>query len=210
MWDFGLCQIIKTYKHIPITIHLLPVIFKVVHHIDCSCWNLTLASKTTILVVFRMWAVDSATWNTAPVELPNFVFFKDVPADWDDVVVTREGIPTTLICMDTTARADVTINWKVKTIDADSWKLVLSASKTMELFGNASKASMRLMDPNSLDTGDFSLVLNPTVEDCGLYSCMVKKRERIVKKTVILLAVLTGKKNPQLHQNPMHLLLKCT
>lgn len=109
-------------------------------------------------------------------------------------MVTREGIPTTLICTDTTARGGVTINWKVKTIGADSWKLVLSASKTKELLGSAFKASMRLIDSNSQDTGDFSLFLNPKVEDCGLYSCMVKQQERIVKETVILLAVLTGKK----------------
>lgn len=110
-------------------------------------------------------------------------------------MVTREGIPATLICTDTTARGGVTINWKVKTIGADSWKLVLSASKTKELLGSAFKASMRLIDPNSQDTGDFSLFFHPKVEDCGLYSCMVKQQERILKETVILLAVLTSKKN---------------
>lgn len=182
---------------------------------DCSCWNLILASKTMILLIFRMWAVDSASWNTAPVEVPNFVFFEDIPTDWDDVVVTREGSPATLICTDTTARGGVTINWKVKTIGADSWKLVLSASKTKELLGSAFKASMRLIDPNSQDTGDFSLFFHPQVEDCGLYSCMVKQQERILKETVILLAVLTGKKKKitnktQLHHNPMHLFFKCT
>lgn len=145
-----------------------------------------------------MWLVDSATWKTAPVEVPNFVFFVDIPTDWDDVVVTREGIPTTLICTDATARGGVTINWKVKTIGTDGWKLVLSASKTKELLGSAFKASMRLIDPNSQDTGDFSLFFNPKEEDCGLYSCMVEQQERILKETVILLAVLTGKKkNPK-------------
>lgn len=99
-----------------------------------------------------------------------------------------------MICTDTTVRSGVTINWKVKTIGADSWKLVLSASKTKELSGSAFKESMRLIDPNSQDTGDFSLFLNPKVEDCGLYSCMVEQQERILKETVILLAVLTGKK----------------
>lgn len=108
--------------------------------------------------------------------------------------MTREGIPTTLICTDTTVRGGLTINWKVKTIGADSWKLVLSASKTKELLGSAFKASMRLIDSNSQDTGNFSLFFNPKVEDCGLYSCMVKHQEKILKETVILLAILTGKK----------------
>lgn len=148
--------------------------------------------------------------SAAPVEVADFVFFQDVPTEWDDVVVTREGFPTTLICTDTTARGGVTVNWKVKTIRVDSWKLVLSASKTKELLGSASKASMRLMDPNSQDTGDFSLWLNPKVEDCGLYSCMVKQQDRIVKETVILLAVLTGNKKKLLYHKPTHLLLKCT
>lgn len=139
-----------------------------------------------------MWAVESATWKTAPVELPNFVFFEDT--DWDDVVVTREGIPITLSCTDTTARGGVTLNWKVKTIGVDGWKLVLLATKTNEVLGNASKASMQLIDPNSQDTGDFSLFFNPKVEDCGLYLCMVTQQERILKETVILLAILTGKK----------------
>ncbi|XP_056901988.1 g6f-like isoform X2 [Takifugu flavidus] len=111
--------------------------------------------------------------------------------EWDDVVVAREGIPTTLICTDTTVRNGVTINWKVKTIGADEWKLVLSASKTKELFGSASKASMRLIDPNFQNTGNFSLFFIPKVEDCGLYSCMIEQPERIPKETVILLAILT-------------------
>lgn len=109
-------------------------------------------------------------------------------------MVTREGIPITLSCTDTTARGGVTLNWKVKTIGVDGWKLVLLATKTNEVLGNASKASMQLIDPNSQDTGDFSLFFNPKVEDCGLYLCMVTQQERILKETVILLAILTGKK----------------
>lgn len=133
-----------------------------------------------------------STWKA---DVLNFLSF--TLADWDDVVVAREGIATTLICTDTTARNGVTINWKVKTIGADEWKLVLSASKTKELFGSASKASMRLIDPNFQKTGDFSLFFIPKVEDCGLYSCMIEQPERILKETVILLAILTGtKKHP--------------
>ncbi|XP_029694558.1 g6f-like isoform X1 [Takifugu rubripes] len=112
-------------------------------------------------------------------------------ADNRDVVVAREGIPTTLICTDTTVRNGVTINWKVKTIGVDEWKLLLSASKTKEFFGSASKASMRLIDPNFQNTGNFSLFFIPKVEDCGLYSCMIEQPERIPKETVIHLAILT-------------------
>lgn len=109
-------------------------------------------------------------------------------------MVAREGIPTTLICRNPTVRDGVTINWKVKAIGADGWKLVLSASKTKELFGNASKASMRLINPNFQDTGDFSLSFIPNAGDCGLYSCMIEQSARILKETVVLLAILTGKK----------------
>lgn len=156
-----------------------------------------------------MWAVDS-TWKTDLVEVLNFVFFS--LTDWDDVVVAREGIPTTLNCTDTTVRNGVTINWEVKAIGANEWKLALSVSKRKELFGSASKASMRLIDRNFQDTGDFSLFFIPKMEDCGLYSCMIKQNERILKETVILLAILTGKKNPnpQLYHNLMHLIFKCT
>ncbi|XP_041797915.1 g6f-like isoform X2 [Chelmon rostratus] len=111
--------------------------------------------------------------------------------DWDDVVVAREGMSTTLICNDTTVRGAVAINWMVKPVGADEWKLVLSASERKEFSGGASKASMRLTDPNFQDTGVFSLFFLPKMEDSGLYSCLIKQRDRKLKERIILLAILT-------------------
>ncbi|XP_035528523.1 g6f-like [Morone saxatilis] len=111
--------------------------------------------------------------------------------DWDDVLVAREGMPTTLFCTDTTVRGDVAINWKVQSLGADEWKLVLSANERKEFSGGASKASMRLIDPNFQDTGVFSLFFLPSMEDSGLYSCLVKQQERKLKERIILLAILT-------------------
>ncbi|XP_076593329.1 g6f-like [Chaetodon auriga] len=111
--------------------------------------------------------------------------------DWDDVVVTREGMSATLICNDTTVRGAVTINWMVKPLGADEWQLVLSASERKEFSGGASKASMRLTDPNFQDTGVFSLFFLPKMEDSGLYSCLIKQQERKLKERIILLAILT-------------------
>lgn len=98
---------------------------------------------------------------------------------------------TTLICNDTTVRGAITINWMVKPLGADEWKLVLSASERKEFSGGASKASMRLTDPNFQHTGVFSLFFLPKVEDSGLYSCLIKQRERKLKERIILLAILT-------------------
>nr|XP_046255165.1 g6f-like isoform X2 [Scatophagus argus] len=109
---------------------------------------------------------------------------------WDDVMVAREDMPTTLICTDT-VRGAVAINWKVKSLGADEWKLVLSANERNEFSGGASKASMRLTDPKFQDTGVFSLFFYPKMEDSGLYSCLIKQQERKVKERIILLAVLT-------------------
>ncbi|XP_033495991.1 g6f-like isoform X1 [Epinephelus lanceolatus] len=110
--------------------------------------------------------------------------------DWEDVVVAREGMPTTLVCTDT-VRGAVAINWMVKSLGADDLKLVLSASETNEFSGGASRASMQLSDPNFQDTGVFSLSLVPTMEDIGLYSCLIKQQERKLKEKIILLAILT-------------------
>lgn len=125
-------------------------------------------------------------------------------------MVAREGIPATLICSEKTLKHGLTVNWKVKKIGTGGWKLVLSAGRTKELFGSASKASMRLIDRNFQETGDFSLFFIPKAEDRGLYSCMIQQDEKILKETVILLAILTGKKrkNTQLYYNLMHSLFK--
>ncbi|XP_056301080.1 g6f-like isoform X2 [Pseudoliparis swirei] len=109
--------------------------------------------------------------------------------DWEDVMVAREGMPTTLVCTDTIVRGAVAINWMVKSLD--EWKLVLSASESKKFSGGASKASTRLTDPNFQDTGVFSLFLVPRMEDSGLYSCLIKQQERKLKEKIILLAILT-------------------
>ncbi|XP_029307583.1 LOW QUALITY PROTEIN: g6f-like [Cottoperca gobio] len=111
--------------------------------------------------------------------------------DWEDVVVAREGIPTVLFCTDTTVKGPVVINWMVKSLAVDQWKLVLSASKKKKFHGGASKTSMRLIDPNFQDSGVFSLFFHPRREDSGLYSCLIKQHERNVREKIILLAILT-------------------
>ncbi|XP_045899644.1 g6f-like isoform X2 [Micropterus dolomieu] len=111
--------------------------------------------------------------------------------DWDDVVVVREGMSTTLICTDTTVRGALSLNWMVKSLGTDEWKLVLSASERKMLYGGASKASMELTDPNFQDTGVFSLFFLPKMEDSGLYSCSIKQQEKNPKQRIILLAILT-------------------
>ncbi|XP_054477595.1 g6f-like isoform X2 [Anoplopoma fimbria] len=111
--------------------------------------------------------------------------------DWKDAVVVREGSPTTLVCTDRTVRGAVAINWMVKSLSMDEWKLVLSANEGKEFSGGASKASMRLIDPNFQDTGVFSLFLLPRVEDGGLYSCQIQQQKRKLKEKIILLAILT-------------------
>ncbi|XP_030249127.1 g6f-like isoform X4 [Sparus aurata] len=108
----------------------------------------------------------------------------------DEVLVAREGEPTTLICADKTVRGAVAINWMVKSSGADEWKLVLSANERTELSGGASKASMRLTDPNFRDTGVFSLFFLPKMKDGGFYSCLIKQQERKLKERIILLAIL--------------------
>ncbi|GLD63828.1 uncharacterized protein AKAME5_001541400 [Lates japonicus] len=116
--------------------------------------------------------------------------------DWEDVMVARVGMPTTLVCTDTTMRGSVAINWRVKSLGADEWKLVLLADKRMNLSGGTLQASMRLTDSNFQDTGVFSLIFHPKMEDGGLYSCLIKQQEREVKEKIILLAMLTVTVNP--------------
>ncbi|XP_028280248.1 g6f-like isoform X2 [Parambassis ranga] len=110
--------------------------------------------------------------------------------DWDDVMVAREGSATTLTCRDTGVTGAVEINWLVKSPDVDEWKLLLTASQHKTFSGGASKASMRLLDPNFQDTGVFSLSFLPSVGDSGLYSCLIKQQERKLKEKIILLAIL--------------------
>lgn len=106
-------------------------------------------------------------------------------------------MPTTLVCTDATVTGAVAINWMVKPLGVDEWKLVLSASEREEFSGRASKASMRLTDPNFKDTGVFSLFFLPRMDDSGLYSCLIKQHERKLSEKIILLAILTGRKKQQ-------------
>ncbi|KAM6910070.1 g6f-like [Xenentodon cancila] len=121
----------------------------------------------------------------------NYKLFFLSSSDWDDLMVVEENTSTILGCHDTTVRGDISINWMVKSIGADEWKLVLSASEKNSFSGGSSKPSMRLIDSNFQDTGDFSLFFLPTEEDGGLYMCLVKQNAKKIKEKIILLAVLT-------------------
>ncbi|KAM4735494.1 g6f-like isoform 2-T2 [Anableps anableps] len=109
--------------------------------------------------------------------------------DWDEVVIVKQNTPATLVCTGARLQGDISINWMVKSVDADEWKLILFASEEKKFSGGASKPSMRLADDNFGSTGDFSLVVSPEVADGGLYSCLIKKQEK-EKERIFLLAVL--------------------
>ncbi|XP_014901407.1 g6f-like isoform X1 [Poecilia latipinna] len=111
--------------------------------------------------------------------------------EWDEVVMVEQNTSATLVCTGARLRGDISINWKVKLVDTDEWKLILSASEKKKFSGGASKPSMRLTDDNFRNTGDFSLVVSPEVADAGLYSCLIQKQERKVKERIFLLTVLT-------------------
>uniref|UniRef100_A0A3Q4HSL0 Uncharacterized LOC102799460 n=1 Tax=Neolamprologus brichardi TaxID=32507 RepID=A0A3Q4HSL0_NEOBR len=111
--------------------------------------------------------------------------------DWNDVVVVREGMLTTLICNDTSVRGAVTINWKVKLFCTNEWKLIMLASANERISGSALKPSMQLTDSNFKDSGVFSLSLKPEAADIGFYSCLIRQQEKILKEEIILLVILT-------------------
>uniref|UniRef100_A0A3B5AT96 T-cell surface glycoprotein CD4-like n=1 Tax=Stegastes partitus TaxID=144197 RepID=A0A3B5AT96_9TELE len=115
---------------------------------------------------------------------------------WDDVVVAQEGTPVTLVCTDTSVRGAITINWMVKSLDDHDWKLVLSVSENEKFSGGASKASIRLTDPNFQNTGIFSLFIQPEASDSGLYVCLIKQHETKIQERTVLLAVLTVSISP--------------
>lgn len=102
-------------------------------------------------------------------------------------------MPTTLHCNDTTVKGAVSINWTVKSVGADKWKLVLSANKRKGFSGGGSKASMQLTDPNFQDTGVFSLFFLPKMEDSGFYSCLIMQEQKKYREKIILVAILTGR-----------------
>lgn len=115
----------------------------------------------------------------------------EADGDWDDVVVTMPGRPASLPCADWSARGAVAVNWMRRSPGADEWKPLLSANERKAFSGGASKPSMRLADANFQETGNFSLILVPEMEDAGQYSCLVKQKETKLKERVILLAILT-------------------
>ncbi|XP_023127409.2 g6f-like [Amphiprion ocellaris] len=115
---------------------------------------------------------------------------------WDDVVVAQRGMPVTLDCTDTSVRGDIAINWMVKLLNEKEWKLALSATENDQFSGGASKASMRLIDPNFQDSGIFSLYFEPDLEDSGFYLCLIKQKERKLKERTVLLAILTVSVSP--------------
>ncbi|NP_001182165.1 G6F-like protein precursor [Oryzias latipes] len=110
--------------------------------------------------------------------------------DLNDVVVAEENMPTTLGCTDTTAKGDISISWMVKSLSTDEWKLLLTATERNNFSGASSRASMQLLDRNFKDSGVFSLYLVPTVEDSGLYTCLIKQKGRKLKERIHLLAIL--------------------
>lgn len=123
--------------------------------------------------------------------IPN-VFFAASFLDLNDVVVAEENMPTTLGCTDTTAKGDISISWMVKSLSTDEWKLLLTATERNNFSGASSRASMQLLDRNFKDSGVFSLYLVPTVEDSGLYTCLIKQKGRKLKERIHLLAILRG------------------
>ncbi|XP_029535329.1 uncharacterized protein LOC115140948 isoform X3 [Oncorhynchus nerka] len=112
--------------------------------------------------------------------------------DWSDIVVTMVGREVTLPCVDWPLTGSVSINWKMKSPSVDHWKLVLSANERQQFSGAASKASMRLVDSNFQETGDFSLLFIPKMEDKGRYSCLIIQQQKKLREKIILLAVLTA------------------
>lgn len=116
--------------------------------------------------------------------------------EWNDMVVSRVGTFTTLVCTDKTATGAVSINWMVQLPGTEQWKLVFSANEKKEFSGGASKDSMQLTDHNFQDTGVFSLLFRAQMEDRGLYSCLVKQQRQVLKEWFILLVILTVTVSP--------------
>lgn len=119
-------------------------------------------------------------------------FLSSSDPDWSDVVVTMVGREVTLPCVDWPLTGSVSINWKMQSPSVDHWKLVLSANESQQFSGAASKASMRLVDSNFQETGNFSLLFVPKMEDNGRYSCLIIQQQKKLREKIILLAVLTG------------------
>ncbi|XP_077431684.1 g6f-like isoform X2 [Vanacampus margaritifer] len=117
-------------------------------------------------------------------------------ANWHEIVLARPDQAATLQCVHAEVRAGVNINWTVKTLDANDWKLALSASERDEFSGVAFQPSMRMADPDFRRTGDFSLHLQPAKQDAGFYMCLIEQRGKTIKEKIILLAITTVTSTP--------------
>ncbi|XP_061770794.1 g6f-like isoform X2 [Nerophis ophidion] len=128
-------------------------------------------------------------------------------------MVGRPNHGILLVCIDREARGAVDINWMVKPLGADDWKVALSANQREKFSGAAYHPSMRLADPYFYDTGDFSLFFQPTLQHVGLYKCVIKQQGRRVKKKTTLVAfmsVSTTPRSPVLQQSTLSLIAKLT
>ncbi|KAJ8392937.1 hypothetical protein AAFF_G00071410 [Aldrovandia affinis] len=116
--------------------------------------------------------------------------------DWNDVIVTKVSEPVTLGCSDWPLKGSVNLNWLWKPHGRDSWSLVLSANNSKETRVGASKADMRLADPNFQRSGDFSLYFKPRASDGGRYSCWIQQGEKKLMQRITLLTILTVAVSP--------------
>ncbi|XP_030227492.1 g6f-like isoform X1 [Gadus morhua] len=107
--------------------------------------------------------------------------------EYDDIVVTELGRPTTLPCVDPEMTGTVTVSWTKHGTPKGMEKLLLSASEGKVSSG---PPKFSLADPNFLESGVFSLLFVPKIGDQGLITCLVEKQERKLRK-VILHALLT-------------------
>ncbi|XP_077454323.1 g6f-like [Stigmatopora argus] len=123
--------------------------------------------------------------------VPSTFLSQVVHTKWDEIVVGGKQRVTTLECIHQEVRAAVKISWMVQRFGADDWKLVLTASDLEEFSGSGAKPSMHLADPNFQNTGNFSLLLQPLLQDSGYYKCFVEQNGKKIKQKVILLAIAT-------------------
>ncbi|CAL8247437.1 unnamed protein product [Lota lota] len=108
--------------------------------------------------------------------------------EYDDIIVTELGKPTTLPCVDPEMTGAVTVNWIKSATPKGKKKVLFSANAGKVLSGHP---KFLLADTNFLESGVFSLVFIPEMGDQGLISCLVEKQKKKLRQRVILLALLT-------------------
>ncbi|KAI1885754.1 hypothetical protein AGOR_G00207060 [Albula goreensis] len=118
--------------------------------------------------------------------------------DWDDVVVTKVGLPVSLACSHVPLTGFVKLNWLWMPHGQDSWSLILSVNQQKEFWGAASKPDMRLTDSKFRSSGDFSLYFKPRSTDGGRYSCLIEKGEEKLRQRITMLAILQVAVSPAL------------